>query len=114
MDRGHPEEVQGPAAGGQGRGEQGVPGALQLHGAPAGEKLSHDSPHSDIPLEHPSLRRRRFVCPVFQKYNDALIINEDARTKDALSYLEDFIKQVKDAGFDEIEQQLTARFEGTF
>ncbi|XP_023697565.2 antiviral innate immune response receptor RIG-I [Paramormyrops kingsleyae] len=46
-----------------------------------------------------------------RKYNDALIINEDARTKDALNYLEDFIKQVKDAGFDEIEQELTARFE---
>lgn len=43
--------------------------------------------------------------------NDALIINEHARTKDALDYLKDFFNNVRTAGFDEIEQDLTRRFE---
>ena len=47
-----------------------------------------------------------------QKYNDALIINEDARTKDALVYLEAFFGQVRQAGFDETEQKLTSFFDG--
>uniref|UniRef100_A0A673W7N4 RNA helicase n=1 Tax=Salmo trutta TaxID=8032 RepID=A0A673W7N4_SALTR len=47
-----------------------------------------------------------------RKYNDALIINEDARTKDALDYLSVFIQQVKNAGHDETEQRLTAYFDG--
>uniref|UniRef100_A0A8C7FM60 Activating signal cointegrator 1 complex subunit 3 n=1 Tax=Oncorhynchus kisutch TaxID=8019 RepID=A0A8C7FM60_ONCKI len=47
-----------------------------------------------------------------RKYNDALIINEDARTKDALEYLSSFIQQVKNAGHDETERQLTAYFDG--
>lgn len=47
-----------------------------------------------------------------QKYNDALIINEHARMKDALDYLKDFFTNVRAAGFDEIEQDLTRRFEG--
>ncbi|KAL4618201.1 putative ATP-dependent RNA helicase DDX58 isoform X1 [Arapaima gigas] len=47
-----------------------------------------------------------------RKYNDALIINEDARTKDALKYLEIFFEQVKQAGFDATEQKLTAYFDG--
>ncbi|KAJ8262237.1 hypothetical protein GJAV_G00164150 [Gymnothorax javanicus] len=46
-----------------------------------------------------------------RKYNDALIINEDARTKDALHYLEAFIDEVRQAGFDETEQKLTAFFQ---
>ncbi|XP_054438908.1 antiviral innate immune response receptor RIG-I [Pteronotus mesoamericanus] len=46
-----------------------------------------------------------------RKYNDALIINEHARTKDALDYLKDFFRNVRSAGFDEIEQDLTRRFE---
>uniref|UniRef100_A0A6Q2YGA7 RNA helicase n=1 Tax=Esox lucius TaxID=8010 RepID=A0A6Q2YGA7_ESOLU len=48
-----------------------------------------------------------------RKYNDALIINEDARTKDALEYLSAFIEQVKNAGHDDTERQLTTYFEGT-
>lgn len=47
-----------------------------------------------------------------QKLNDALIINEHARMKDALDYLKDFFTNVRSAGFDEIEQDLTRRFEG--
>uniref|UniRef100_A0AAZ3QTS2 Activating signal cointegrator 1 complex subunit 3 n=1 Tax=Oncorhynchus tshawytscha TaxID=74940 RepID=A0AAZ3QTS2_ONCTS len=47
-----------------------------------------------------------------RKYNDALIINEDARTKDALEYLSSFIQQVKNAGHDKTERQLTAYFDG--
>nr|ATW00980.1 DEAD box polypeptide 58 [Desmodus rotundus] len=46
-----------------------------------------------------------------RKFNDALIINEHARTKDALDYLKDFFRNVRAAGFDEIEQDLTRRFE---
>ncbi|KAM9083624.1 LOW QUALITY PROTEIN: antiviral innate immune response receptor RIG-I-like [Megaptera novaeangliae] len=45
------------------------------------------------------------------RYNDALIINEHARMKDALDYLKDFFRNVQAAGFDEIEQALTQRFE---
>ncbi|XP_008586141.1 PREDICTED: probable ATP-dependent RNA helicase DDX58 [Galeopterus variegatus] len=46
-----------------------------------------------------------------RKYNDALIINEHARMKDALDYLKDFFSQVRAAGFNEIEQDLTRRFD---
>ncbi|XP_008059372.1 probable ATP-dependent RNA helicase DDX58 [Carlito syrichta] len=46
-----------------------------------------------------------------RKYNDALIINEHARMKDALDYLKHFFSNVRAAGFNEIEQDLTRRFE---
>uniref|UniRef100_F6YV16 Antiviral innate immune response receptor RIG-I n=1 Tax=Equus caballus TaxID=9796 RepID=F6YV16_HORSE len=46
-----------------------------------------------------------------RKYNDALIISEHARMKDALDYLKDFFNNVRAAGFDETEQDLTRRFE---
>ncbi|XP_069095796.1 antiviral innate immune response receptor RIG-I isoform X2 [Pleurodeles waltl] len=46
-----------------------------------------------------------------RKYNDALMINEDARTKDALNYLEEFFKNVKNGGYDETEKKLTENFE---
>ncbi|XP_072815367.1 antiviral innate immune response receptor RIG-I isoform X2 [Vicugna pacos] len=46
-----------------------------------------------------------------RRYNDALIISEHARVKDALDYLKDFFTNVRAAGFDEIEQDLTRRFE---
>ncbi|XP_022517872.2 probable ATP-dependent RNA helicase DDX58 [Astyanax mexicanus] len=46
-----------------------------------------------------------------RKYNDALIINEDARTKDALDYLQAFIEQVRKAGYDSTERTLTAFFD---
>ncbi|XP_059397279.1 probable ATP-dependent RNA helicase DDX58 [Carassius carassius] len=46
-----------------------------------------------------------------RKYNDALIINEDARTKDALDYLDAFFDQVRSAGYDETERKLTALYD---
>ncbi|XP_051518329.1 antiviral innate immune response receptor RIG-I-like [Myxocyprinus asiaticus] len=46
-----------------------------------------------------------------RKYNDALIINEDARTKDALDYLDAFFEQVRNAGYDETERKVTALFD---
>ncbi|KAM5300355.1 antiviral innate immune response receptor RIG-I [Ctenodactylus gundi] len=46
-----------------------------------------------------------------RKYNDALIISEDVQIKDALDYLKDFFNNVRTAGFDETEQDLTRRFE---
>ncbi|XP_043916940.1 antiviral innate immune response receptor RIG-I [Protopterus annectens] len=51
------------------------------------------------------------LTEVLRKYNDALIINEDARTKDAVAYLEKFFNDIKNAGFDALEQQLTKMFE---
>ncbi|KAM7319599.1 hypothetical protein ACRRTK_021282 [Alexandromys fortis] len=46
-----------------------------------------------------------------RKYNDALIISEHAQMKDALNYLKAFFHDVKNAAFDETEQDLTRRFE---
>ncbi|XP_054843073.1 antiviral innate immune response receptor RIG-I [Eublepharis macularius] len=46
-----------------------------------------------------------------RKYNDALIINEDARTQDALAYLKEFFENIKAGGFDEIEEKLASNFE---
>lgn len=46
-----------------------------------------------------------------RKYNDALIISEDAQMKDALNYLKAFFRDVREAAFDETEQDLTRRFE---
>lgn len=46
-----------------------------------------------------------------RKYNDALIINEDARTIDALGYLDGFFEQVRNAGYHETERKLTALYD---
>ncbi|XP_021077791.1 probable ATP-dependent RNA helicase DDX58 [Mus pahari] len=46
-----------------------------------------------------------------RKYNDALIISEDAQMTDALNYLKAFFHDVREAAFDETEQDLTRRFE---
>ncbi|XP_037652823.1 antiviral innate immune response receptor RIG-I isoform X2 [Choloepus didactylus] len=46
-----------------------------------------------------------------RKYNDALIISEHARIKDGLDHLKTFFSNVRAAGFDETEQDLTRRFE---
>ncbi|XP_072260517.1 antiviral innate immune response receptor RIG-I [Pyxicephalus adspersus] len=46
-----------------------------------------------------------------RKFNDALIINEDARTKDALDYLQSFFNNIKNGTFTEIEQKLAKKFE---
>uniref|UniRef100_U3ERF7 RNA helicase n=1 Tax=Micrurus fulvius TaxID=8637 RepID=U3ERF7_MICFL len=56
--------------------------------------------------------RALFICTQhLRKYNDALIINEDARTKDALDYLKDYFEDIKNGNFDDIEQQLASNFE---
>lgn len=47
-----------------------------------------------------------------QKLNDALIISEDARIKDALAYLKEFFTNVKNGPYTELEKQLTAKFQG--
>ncbi|XP_036594051.1 antiviral innate immune response receptor RIG-I isoform X1 [Trichosurus vulpecula] len=44
-----------------------------------------------------------------RKYNDALIISEDARIQDAVRYLKEFFREAE--SFDETEQYLTHRFE---
>ncbi|KAL7863909.1 hypothetical protein AOLI_G00153290 [Acnodon oligacanthus] len=69
-----------------------------------------------LQLDDPEQERR--VCRALfnytehlRKYNDALIINEDARTKDALDYLQAFIEQVRKAGYDDTERKLTAFFD---
>ncbi|XP_047662804.1 probable ATP-dependent RNA helicase DDX58 isoform X1 [Tachysurus fulvidraco] len=41
-----------------------------------------------------------------RKYNDALIINDDARTKDALDFMESFIKDINNASPDPTERKL--------
>ncbi|XP_042606490.1 antiviral innate immune response receptor RIG-I-like [Cyprinus carpio] len=53
----------------------------------------------------------RQMAQWIKKYKDALIINEDARTKDALDYLDAFFEQVRDAGYDETERKLTALYD---
>ncbi|XP_062871422.1 probable ATP-dependent RNA helicase DDX58 [Trichomycterus rosablanca] len=45
-----------------------------------------------------------------RKYNDALIINEDARAKDALDYLDLFIQDIDNAAYDENERRLADLF----
>uniref|UniRef100_A0A6I8P6F3 RNA helicase n=1 Tax=Ornithorhynchus anatinus TaxID=9258 RepID=A0A6I8P6F3_ORNAN len=66
----------------------------------------------------PDKEEERRICKTLfiytshlRKYNDALIIHEDARTTDALDYLEDFFNHVKSGEVDKIEQYLIQRFE---
>ncbi|KAM9368012.1 antiviral innate immune response receptor RIG-I [Phaethornis superciliosus] len=59
-----------------------------------------------------SICRHLFVCTEhLRKYNDALIISEDARLEDALAYLTEFFTNVKNGPYTEIEKQLTNRFQ---
>ncbi|XP_077331374.1 antiviral innate immune response receptor RIG-I-like [Lithobates pipiens] len=46
-----------------------------------------------------------------RKCNSALIINEDARTQDALDYLQNFYNNIKNGTFTDIEQKLVKNFE---
>ncbi|XP_048382375.2 probable ATP-dependent RNA helicase DDX58 [Stegostoma tigrinum] len=69
-------------------------------------------------LQMDDIEEERRICRALftytehlRKYNDALIINDDARTKDAVDYLEEFFNNVKEGGYDETEQKLTALFE---
>ncbi|KAE8632706.1 hypothetical protein XENTR_v10001643 [Xenopus tropicalis] len=46
-----------------------------------------------------------------RKYNDSIMINDDARTKDALDFLENFFNNMKNGSFNEIEQKLYNMFQ---
>lgn len=56
--------------------------------------------------------RLKRLCLFEQKFNDALIISEDARIEDALAYLTEFFTNVKNGPYTELEKQLTAKFQG--
>ncbi|XP_033928963.1 antiviral innate immune response receptor RIG-I isoform X3 [Melopsittacus undulatus] len=56
--------------------------------------------------------RDLFICTEhLRKFNDALIISEDARVEDALAYLTDFFRNVRNGPYTELEKQLTAKFQ---
>uniref|UniRef100_A0A8B9BUJ4 RNA helicase n=1 Tax=Anser brachyrhynchus TaxID=132585 RepID=A0A8B9BUJ4_9AVES len=62
--------------------------------------------------EESRICRALFICTEhLRKYNDALIISEDARIIDALSYLTEFFTNVKNGPYTELEQHLTAKFQ---
>uniref|UniRef100_A0A8C3Y5H0 RNA helicase n=1 Tax=Catharus ustulatus TaxID=91951 RepID=A0A8C3Y5H0_CATUS len=59
-----------------------------------------------------SICRDLFICTEhLRKFNDALIISEDARIEDALAYLNEFFTNVKNGPFTELEKQLTQKFQ---
>ncbi|XP_054665021.1 antiviral innate immune response receptor RIG-I isoform X2 [Grus americana] len=59
-----------------------------------------------------SICRDLFICTEhLRKFNDALIISEDARIEDALFYLTEFFINVKNGPYTELEKQLTAKFQ---
>ncbi|NXL04300.1 DDX58 helicase, partial [Mesembrinibis cayennensis] len=59
-----------------------------------------------------SICRDLFICTEhLRKFNDALIISEDARIEDALVYLTEFFTNVKNGPYTELEKQLTAKFQ---
>ncbi|XP_030368622.1 probable ATP-dependent RNA helicase DDX58 [Strigops habroptila] len=59
-----------------------------------------------------SICRDLFICTEhLRKFNDALIISEDARIEDALAYLTDFFRNVRNGPYTELEKQLTAKFQ---
>ncbi|NWU98269.1 DDX58 helicase, partial [Upupa epops] len=59
-----------------------------------------------------SLCRNLFICTEhLRKFNDALMISEDARLEDALVYLTEFFTNVKNGPYTDLEKQLTAAFE---
>ncbi|NWW04169.1 DDX58 helicase, partial [Oreocharis arfaki] len=57
--------------------------------------------------------RDLFICTEhLRKFNDALIISEDARIEDALAYLNEFFTNVKNGPYTDLEKQLTDKFQG--
>ncbi|NXA84549.1 DDX58 helicase, partial [Thryothorus ludovicianus] len=59
-----------------------------------------------------SICRDLFICTEhLRKFNDALIISEDARIEDALAYLNEFFTNVKNGPYTELEKQLTKKFQ---
>ncbi|NXC16262.1 DDX58 helicase, partial [Corythaeola cristata] len=62
--------------------------------------------------EESSICRDLFICTEhLRKFNDALIISEDARIEDALAYLTEFFTNVENGPYTELERQLTAKFQ---
>ncbi|NXN84172.1 DDX58 helicase, partial [Bombycilla garrulus] len=56
--------------------------------------------------------RHLFICTEhLRKFNDALIISEDARIEDALTYLNEFFTNVRNGPYTELEKQLTEKFQ---
>ncbi|NXI83099.1 DDX58 helicase, partial [Rhipidura dahli] len=56
--------------------------------------------------------RDLFICTEhLRKFNDALIISEDARIEDALAYLNEFFTNVKNGPYTKLEKQLTDKFQ---
>ncbi|NXS21227.1 DDX58 helicase, partial [Mystacornis crossleyi] len=56
--------------------------------------------------------RDLFICTEhLRKFNDALIISEDARIEDALAYLNEFFTNVKNGPYTELEKKLTDKFQ---
>ncbi|NXB20582.1 DDX58 helicase, partial [Rhagologus leucostigma] len=56
--------------------------------------------------------RNLFICTEhLRKFNDALIISEDARIEDALAYLNEFFANVRNGPYTELEKQLTEKFQ---
>ncbi|KAM6289427.1 antiviral innate immune response receptor RIG-I [Aegotheles albertisi] len=56
--------------------------------------------------------RNLFICTEhLRKFNDALIISEDARIEDALACLTEFFTNVKNGPYTELEKLLTAKFQ---
>ncbi|NWY69232.1 DDX58 helicase, partial [Erithacus rubecula] len=59
-----------------------------------------------------SICRDLFICTEhLRKFNDALIISEDARIEDALAYLNEFFTNVKNGPYTELEKKLTEKFQ---
>ncbi|XP_063151061.1 antiviral innate immune response receptor RIG-I [Candoia aspera] len=90
----------------------------QGYGTQKYEQWIVDVQKKTVVLQMPNKEEESRVCKALfictehlRRYNDALIINEDARTKDALAYLKDFFEDMKIGEFDEIEQQLASNFE---
>ncbi|NXL94155.1 DDX58 helicase, partial [Alectura lathami] len=62
--------------------------------------------------EESRMCRALFICTEhLRKFNDALIISEDARIQDALSYLTEFFTNVRNGPYTELERHLTAKFQ---
>ncbi|XP_070598560.1 antiviral innate immune response receptor RIG-I isoform X1 [Erythrolamprus reginae] len=90
----------------------------QSYGTQKYEQWIVDVQKKGVVLQFPSKEeesqvcRSLFICTQhLRKYNDALIINEDARTKDALIYLKDYFEDIKNCDFCDIERQLASNFE---
>ncbi|XP_009898623.1 antiviral innate immune response receptor RIG-I [Dryobates pubescens] len=59
-----------------------------------------------------SVCRDLFICTEhLRKFNDALMIGEDARIEDALAYLTEFFTNVRNGPYTQLEKRLTARFQ---